>query len=101
MLASGAKPWSKQFQHPDAPRTSGVAVAIPHSAEAEEEVDLASGPHGRPDRYAQANLIKKTDVNKGEVVLLVDCLGGNSQRFVQNHCAPLPARPVIEDVFEA
>ena len=60
-----------QFQQPDAP---GIGVAMLFRTQQEAEGGLGIDPH--EDRIVSLeDLIEKTDVNAGEVVLLVDCLG--------------------------
>ena len=65
------------------PQVSGVAVLF----RTQQEAESGFGIDPYEDRIAGLeNLIEKTDVNKGEVVLLVDCLGRSHKLLCTMMC---------------
>ena len=86
---------ANQFQQPDAP---GIGVAVLFRTQQEAESGLGIDPH--EDRIAGlVDLIEKPDVNGGEVVLSVDCLG-RSNSAVHDVVHGPHREPVIEDVLK-
>ena len=91
----GSEALVDQFQQPDAP---GIGVAMLFRTQQEAEGGLGIDPH--EDRIVSLeDLIEKTDVNAGEVVLLVDCLGRNNGAVHDVVHGP-NREPVIKDVLK-